>query len=71
MNETLQTFRIPKQTGTHADVFTAVGLADLLQSMFDKPVQVQDEGAFYLVVPPAELPESLDKLPHVLGPCPG
>lgn len=33
MSENLQTFRISKQTGTHADVFAAVGLADLLASV--------------------------------------
>lgn len=30
MNEAIGELRIPKRTGTHADVFAAVGLADLV-----------------------------------------
>jgi hypothetical protein len=40
MSDTLQLFRLLKRTGTHADVFAAVGLADLLASAQDAgPVQ--------------------------------
>ncbi len=44
---TFQTFRIRKSTGTHADVFAAVGLADLLRS-------VQDIGTVRLIEREAE-----------------
>lgn len=64
MSDTSQIFRLPKQTGTHADVFAAVGLADLLQSLFEKPVQLRDEGALFLIVPPGEFSGVLEKLPH-------
>ncbi|MBI3304524.1 MAG: hypothetical protein HYZ72_20875 [Deltaproteobacteria bacterium] len=47
MNDTLQVFRIPKRTGTHADVFAVVGLADLLAS-------VPDVGAVRMVEREAE-----------------
>ncbi len=42
MSETAQVFRIARSTGTHADVFTAVGLADLLAT-------VPDGGAIRLI----------------------
>ena len=64
MNEDRHVFRIPKSTGTHADVFLAVGLADLLQSIFEEPVELRDDGSFFLVLPPASMPESLERLPH-------
>src|SRR5438094_558524 len=35
MNDSVQIFRLPKKTGTHADVFAAVGLADLLSALPD------------------------------------
>jgi hypothetical protein len=35
MKDAIAEFRIPKRTGTHADVFAAVGLADLLASIPD------------------------------------
>jgi hypothetical protein len=48
MSENLQTFRIPKQTGTHADVFTAIGLADLLASVPEAgAVRVVEQGAAF------------------------
>ncbi len=37
MNENLQIFRIPRNTNTHAEVFTAVGLADLLSMVPHSP----------------------------------
>jgi len=50
MSETLQTFRISKQTGTHADVFTAVGLADLLASVPEAgAVRIVEQGAAFEV----------------------
>lgn len=48
MSENLQTFRTPRQTGTHADVFTAVGLADLLASVPQAGIirVIEQEAAF-------------------------
>jgi hypothetical protein len=70
MSDTLQTFRIRKSTGTHADVFAAVGLADLLRS-------VQDAGAVRLIEREAEfevhLPTPIgkaalvDRIPKIAG----
>jgi hypothetical protein len=64
MSEPITQFRILKKTGTHADVFTAVGLADLIQSLFTDPVELRDEAGFFLVVLPAALPETLERLPR-------
>jgi hypothetical protein len=63
MSEPITQFRILKKTGTHADVFTAVGLADLLQSLFTEAIQVEDTGGFFVVTLPASLPSSLENLP--------
>jgi hypothetical protein len=64
MNETLQVFRIPKTTATHADVLAAVGLADLLQCLFDESVELQDTGADFLIALPGPLPDDFRKIPH-------
>ena len=46
MSEIAQTFSIPKTTGTHADIFAAVGLADLLASIPGlDPVTVAEQGS--------------------------
>ncbi len=46
MSEILQAFRILKSTGTHADVFAAVGLADLLASIpHTGRITLSDRGA--------------------------
>ena len=58
MNEDRHVFRIPKSTGTHADVFLAVGLADLLQSIFEEPVELRDDGSFFFVFNPCSNPEN-------------
>lgn len=42
-------FSVPKMTGTHADVFTAVGLADLLQPACDESVELRDRGVAFEV----------------------
>ncbi len=69
MNETPQVFRIPKSTGTHADVFAAVGLADLLAT-------VPNAGGITLVGREADLEvhlpgllsqADLDRIPQVPG----
>ncbi|MDX2180976.1 MAG: hypothetical protein SFV18_15375 [Bryobacteraceae bacterium] len=50
-------FPIPKQTGTHADTFAAVGLAELL-SRCHISVRLDDTGAEYRVVADEEVTES-------------
>lgn len=40
MNDTSRIFVIPRTTGTHGDVFAAVGLADLLSGASDSPVRI-------------------------------
>lgn len=64
MSEAITGFRILKKTGTHADVFTATGLANLLQSLFEDAVELRDEGSFFFVRLPAPLPKTLEHLPH-------
>jgi hypothetical protein len=41
MNDS-RTFVIPRTTGTHGDVFAAVGLADLLSGASDSPVHIRE-----------------------------
>jgi hypothetical protein len=56
MSKKIQTFHIPRLTGTHADVFAAVGLADLLAEIphvGDTRI-VETEGSFD-VIPPVQL----------------
>ena len=64
MSEEIRCFRVMKSTNTHADVLTAVGLAGLLQDLFDDPIVVEDEGASFQVVLPEALPAMLSRLPH-------
>jgi hypothetical protein len=64
MTRAITRFRIVKKTGTHADVFTSVGLADLLQSLFTKAVELRDDGGSFFVVLPGPLPDTLENLPH-------
>ena len=40
-----RTFVIPRTTGTHGDVFAAVGLADLLSGASDSPVHIREAEA--------------------------
>ena len=42
MNEGTRTFVIPRTTGTHGDIFAAVGLADLLAGTSDSPVRIHE-----------------------------
>lgn len=50
MSDTFQTFRIPHKTGTHADVFAAVGLADLLSALPDSgTARIVEQGAEFEV----------------------
>lgn len=58
-------FRVPKTTGTHADVFAAVGLADLLAQHPDGgDVTIREEPAAFVVSPAHPLSEEeLRRLP--------
>jgi hypothetical protein len=64
MSEEIRCFRVNKNTNTHAEVLIAVGLAGLLQDLFDEPVLVEDEGASFRVTLPHALPSTLKRLPH-------
>ncbi|MEK7280850.1 MAG: hypothetical protein AAB037_00665, partial [Chloroflexota bacterium] len=56
MTELGPTFKIPKTTGTHADVFLAVGLADLLSSAVDDgPVTIHEDETYFIVNLPRPL----------------
>ncbi len=58
MDNALQAFCIPKNTGTHADIFAAVGLADLLASLpHISSIQLTENGAWFNV----QLSEPLTK----------
>ena len=64
MSEEIRCFRVIKSTNTHADVLIAVGLAGLLQDLFDEPILVEDEEASFQVTLPEALPSTLNRLPH-------
>ena len=64
MSEDIRCFRVTKSTNTHADVLIAVGLAELLQDLFDEPIVVEDEGASFRITLPEALPSTLKRLPH-------
>ena len=52
MTEVIDTFRIPKRTGTHADVFAAVGLADVLISIQNQgTVRLEEREAEFVISP--------------------
>lgn len=53
----VDSFTIPRLTGTHADVLAAVGLADLLSSAFDAPVHLKETPDAFVVHLPAPLTE--------------
>lgn len=45
MSDVHRTFIIPRTTGTHGDIFAAVGLADLLSDASDSPVFIRENRA--------------------------
>jgi hypothetical protein len=58
MDKTLQAFSVSKNTGTHADIFAAVGLADLLASLPNvSSIRLVENGASFDV----QLPKPLVK----------
>jgi hypothetical protein len=69
LTDLVETFSIPKTTGTHADVLTAVGLADLLASIpgLDS-VSLIEHGPAIEVRPPRPLAdEDLASIPRTPG----
>jgi hypothetical protein len=67
MDELPGEFSVPKTTGTHADVFTAVGLADLLQPACDEPVEIRDRGAAFGVDLESLSVDWRERVPHSPG----
>lgn len=70
MSDILQTFRIRKSTGTHADVFAAVGLADLLRSVQDAGAVrvIEREAEFEIHLPtPMRKTALIDRIPKIPG----
>lgn len=59
----MDSFNFPKVTGTHADVFAAVGLADLLSPVAERCTIVNLGSAFCLEVQPAITAEICADLP--------
>lgn len=64
MNSAFHEFKVYKTTATHGDALKAVGLADLLQSMFEEPVQVREQGAYFVIRLPDEWRNRASTLPH-------
>ena len=62
MNEEQSTFLLPRATGTHGDVFAAVGLGDLLSDASDAPVRIREAGPSFAVTASA-----LDGIPQRPG----
>jgi len=67
MAELPKEFSVPKMTGTHADIFTAVGLADLLQAACDKPVEIRDHGSAFGVDLESLSVHWQERVPHSPG----
>ena len=64
MNNTICEFRTYKATATHADSLKAIGLADLLQSMFEEPVQVEEDSGEFVVRTPADWRDRAGAIAH-------
>lgn len=69
MTELPQEFVVLKQTGTHADAFTAAGLADLLSSIPNvNPVNIEETPAAFVIHLPRKLtPGDIGKIPQIPG----
>lgn len=69
MSDTFQVFRIPKRTGTHADVLATTGLAELLASIPDAgPVKLEEREAEFEVRPSRPLFEvDWQRIPQTPG----
>lgn len=69
-NEDISVWRIGKLTGTHGDVFAAVGLGDLLSGLVTpEGIRLRDEGAAGYAVETSEPigRAGIDSLPHTPG----
>jgi len=64
MNNAVCEFRSYKTTATHADSLKAIGLADLLQSMFEEPVQVEENSGKFVVRTPADWRDRAGVIAH-------
>ena len=65
-----ETIRIPKRSGTHADVLAAVGLADLLGSAFrqHEKVRIEEGHDAFLIHAPGGVDGAIrERLPHTPG----
>lgn len=59
---------VPRTSGTHADVFAAVGLADLLANAFEQPVRLEERADRFVVRLPAPLTRDITaRLPATPG----
>ncbi len=69
MNENYQVFRVPKRTGTHADVFASVGLADLLASIpaIDTVRLVERESEFEVCLAEPVTSSVFEQIPQIAG----
>lgn len=69
MDKTLQAFSVSKNTGTHADIFAAVGLADLLASLPNvSSIRLAENGASFDVQLSEPLPkDDLQRIPQAPG----
>jgi hypothetical protein len=69
MQDAIAELRIPKRTGTHADVFAAVGLADLLASIPDSGAVGLTEREIDFVVSPSRplVINDLQRIPQTPG----
>jgi len=56
MSESGEVIRLPKSTGTHGDVFAAVGLADVLGSVVSGHITIRETETGFEVVLPGLLP---------------
>jgi hypothetical protein len=57
-------FKVYKMTATHGDALKAIGLADLLQSMFEEPVWVAEEAGEFVIRTPGDWRTCASALPH-------
>lgn len=69
MDEKLQIYSMPKTTGTHADVFGAVGLADLLASIPNTGTirLIEHEAMFHVLLPKRLSDRDIQLIPHTPG----
>lgn len=68
MSEGAEVIRLPKSTGTHGDVFAAVGLADVLGSVVSGNIMLREsETGFEVVLPGPVLAADARRIPQHSG----